>query len=197
MLERVSEEQAIGYEGVHVGMEVEVFAEGVERHDDAGDAFGAVQGGAEVLGEALMREGAKAFQEAAVALEVRAEHARDGQDVVPVRHGSQYMVEDEPGGGLDVFLVAGGAEPAALAGEGQQIFVFAMVAANAGEAARQVAAIEILVDHFRNDGAQQAVTGLVLFGVDLFEVVVVAVCTLPEGRHFGISGAIGLHGIEL
>ena len=130
-------------------------------------------------------------------LEAGPEHSRDGQDIVPVGYRRQHMIQDETGGGLDVLLVAGGAEPAGFAGEGQQVLMLAMVAVNAGEAARQVAAIEILVDHFRNDGAQQAVTGLVLFGVDLFEVVVVAVCTLPEGRHFGISGAIGLHGIEL
>ena len=32
---------------------------GVQRHDDAGNAFGAVQGGAQVLREAFVGEGAQ------------------------------------------------------------------------------------------------------------------------------------------
>ena len=42
-----------------------------------------------------------------------------------------------------------------LAGEGQQVLVFAVVTPNAREAAFQVAAVEELVDHLRNDGAQE------------------------------------------
>jgi hypothetical protein len=41
--------------------------------------------------------------------------------------------------------------------------VLAVVAAHAGEAALQVAAIEELVDDLRDDGAQEAVAGLILF----------------------------------
>jgi len=39
---------------VDMGMEVEVFAEGVWGEDDSRDAFGAIQGGAEVFGQALV-----------------------------------------------------------------------------------------------------------------------------------------------
>jgi hypothetical protein len=90
-------------------------------------------------------------------------------------------------------LVAGGAKPAALAGEGEQILVLAMVAPDAGEAALQVAAVEEFVDHLGDDGAEEAVAGLVLLGIDFLELVVVAVGALPERRLFRISGAIGLH----
>ena len=91
-----------------------------------------------------MGEGAEALEEVAVALEIGAEHFGDGQDVVAVGHGGQDVVEDEAGGGLDVFLVAGGTEPAAFAGEGEEVFVAAVVAADAGEAAVEVAAVEDL-----------------------------------------------------
>jgi hypothetical protein len=74
------------------------------------------------------------------------------------------VVQDEAGGGLDVFLVAGEAEPAASAGEGQEVFVLAMVAADAGEAAGQVATFQELVNHLGDDGAEEAVAGLVLAG---------------------------------
>ena len=57
------------------------------------------------------------------------------------------------------FWWAGGAEPAAFAGEGQEIFVLAVVAAEAGEAAVEVAAVEKLVDHLRYDRAQVAQSG--------------------------------------
>ena len=53
-----------------------------------------------------------------VALEIGAKHLGQGQDVVAVGHGRQDAGGEEGGGGLDVFLVAGGAKPAALAGEG-------------------------------------------------------------------------------
>jgi hypothetical protein len=123
---RVPKKEAVGHEGVNVGMEVEVFAEGVQGHDHARYAFGAVERRAEVFGNALVGQGAELFEEAAMALEIGPEHFRDGQDVMTVRHWGQHVVQDEPGGGLDVFLVAGGAEPAALAGEGQQVFVLAI-----------------------------------------------------------------------
>ena len=32
--------QAVGHQRVQVGVEVQILAEGVNRHDDAGDAFG-------------------------------------------------------------------------------------------------------------------------------------------------------------
>ena len=48
---------------------------------------------------------------------------------MPVRRRGHDLVEDKPGGGLDVLLVTGRAEAAALAGEGQEVLVLAMVAA--------------------------------------------------------------------
>ncbi len=93
-----SEEEAIGHEGVDMGMEVQVFAEGMKGQDDAGDAIGAVQGGAEVLGQALVGQGAEPLEEVAMALEVRPQHSGHGQDVVPVGHGRQHGVDDKPGG---------------------------------------------------------------------------------------------------
>jgi hypothetical protein len=93
------------------------------------------------------------------------------QDVVPVGDGSQDMIQDEPGGSLEVLLVAGRTEPVALAGEGQKVLVVAIVAANAGEAAGQVAAVQEFVDHLGDDGTEQAIAGLVLLGVDLHGAV--------------------------
>ncbi len=51
------------------------------------------------------------------------------------------------GDGPDVFLVAGGAEPAALAGEGQKVVKVAVVTADAGEAVH-VAGVGVEQDGF-------------------------------------------------
>jgi hypothetical protein len=98
-----------------------------------------------------------------------------------MRHRSEDTADEEGGGSLDVFLVAGGAEPAAFAGEGQEIFVLAVVAAEAGEAAVEVAAVDKLVDHLRYDRAQAAQSGLIVIGVDSDKLSEVPVGTLPEG----------------
>jgi len=138
-------------------------------------------------------QGTEALEQAPVALEIGAQHFGDGQYIVAVGHGGHHLVHDEAGGGLDVFLVPGGAEPAALAGKGQQILMLAMVAANPGESALQVAAVEEFVDDFGDDGAQGAVARLVSLRANLLELVVVAVGALPERGLFRISGAIHLH----
>ncbi len=69
-----------------------------------------------------------------------------------------------------------------------------LVAAYAGEAALEVAAVQEFVDHLGDDGAEEAIAGLVLLRIDLFELGIVAVGALPERGLFGISGAIELHG---
>jgi hypothetical protein len=48
---RRSHKQAVGYQSVDVGVEIKVFAKGVQRHDDARNPLRAVQGGAEVFAE--------------------------------------------------------------------------------------------------------------------------------------------------
>jgi hypothetical protein len=72
-----------------MGREVEVFAEGMESEDDAGDALRAVQGGAQVVSEGLLRQSTEVFEEVAVALEIGAEHFGNGQDVMAVGHGAR------------------------------------------------------------------------------------------------------------
>jgi hypothetical protein len=110
-----------------------------------------------------------------------------------MRHRRHDPIQDEPGGSLHILLVAGRAEPAAFARKGQQVLVLAMVATDAGKPAFQVAAIQELVDHFGDDGAEESVAGLMLLRIGLLELVVMAVGALPERRLFGIAGVISLH----
>ncbi len=62
---------------------------------------------------------------------------------------------------LDLLLVAGGAEPAALAGERQDIFVLAVIAADPGEPPGQVPALRQAQElrHSRNFLTTSGMTG--------------------------------------
>ncbi len=74
-----------------------------------------------------MGQGAEPLKQVPVALEIGPQHVGDGQDIVAVGYRGHHLVHDKAGGGLDIFLVAGGAEPTAFAREGQQILMLARV----------------------------------------------------------------------
>jgi len=93
---------------------------------------------------------------------------------------------------LHLLLVAGGAEPPALAGERQQVLVLAVVAAHAGEAVGEVPAAHELLDHLRDDRAQEAVLAFVNIGVDLQERVEMRVQAPPKRRGLRVAGAVDL-----
>src|ERR1035441_4714939 len=101
---------------------------------------------------------------------------------MPVRHRRQHVFQDEARGGLNILLVAGRAKPAAFTGKGQQILMLAMVAANPGETALQIATLQELVDHLRDDGPQETVARLVLLRISPLELLVVAVDALPDRK---------------
>ena len=84
-------------------------------------------------------------------------------------------------------VVAGGTEPPTLAGEGQQVFVLAVIAANAGEALFQGPALEEFFDDFRHDGAEGTQFGFVGFWVVREEGRVVTLDALPQGGFAGIA----------
>jgi hypothetical protein len=99
-----AKEQAVRHEGMDVGVEVQVFAEGVQGEDDTAYALRAIEGCPEILGDAFMRESTEFFEQAAMTLKIGAQHFGNRQDVMPVRHRRQHLVYDEFGSGLDVFL---------------------------------------------------------------------------------------------
>jgi hypothetical protein len=70
--------------------------------------------------------------------------------------------------------------------------VLAVVAAHAGEPAFKVAAVEELIDHLRDDGAQEAVARLVPFLVGVQKPVKILLEALPQGRCLGSARTIDL-----
>ena len=99
-------EEAVGDQGVEVGMEVQVLAEGVDRHDDAGQPLGQVEGGAQVFEQALVRQAAQVLEQVAVEAEVRAQHLGDSEGEMPVRDREQDRLGQQRAEELDFLLVA-------------------------------------------------------------------------------------------
>jgi len=99
-------EEAVGDQGVEVGMEVQVLAEGVDRHDDAGQPLGQVEGVAQVFEQALVRQAAQVLEQVAVEAEVRAQHLGDSEGEMPVRDREQDRLGQQRAEELDFLLVA-------------------------------------------------------------------------------------------
>ena len=87
-------------------------------------------------------------------------------------------------------MVAGGAEVAAFAGEGEEAFVAAVWALETGEAGGEVAATEEGLDGGDGGGAQRAEGSSVVFFVTGEEVVPALVDELPERRGAGAAGLV-------
>lgn len=97
---------------------------------------------------------------------------------------------DPVAGGADAALVATWAEVTALAGEGDEAFVAAVGALEAGEAGGEVATAEEGLDGGRGGGVERAEI-LAVFGFVIGEEVVPAVVDeLPEGRGAGAAGLV-------
>ena len=124
--------------------------------------------------------------------EVGAQHLGDGEGDVAVGNGKEDGLGEQGPEELDLLLVAGGAEPTALAGEREQVVFLAVVAADAGEPMLEVPAVQKLVHYLGDDGPQETVTGLVAFLVDRLEGVEMPGEALPEWRGPGLPGTINL-----
>jgi len=99
---------------------------------------------------------------------------------MPVRDRSEDALYDKGGGSLDVFLMAGRAEPAAFTGKSQESIEAAGVAMDSSEAAFEIAAIEEFMNNGLDNGTDGPLFGLVVFGITLPELSVMAVSALPE-----------------
>ncbi len=67
------------------------------------------------------------------------------------------------------FLMAGGAEVAALAGKRQQVFMAAVFACHAGKAMLQISAVKITIDYLFDIGPPKAILSGKVFVVGLNE----------------------------
>jgi len=174
-------EEAVGGEDVDVGVEKEVVAEGVDGGGGGDSTMGEVEAGAEGVAEGVGSGFKEKMEEVAAFAEDAAQHFGDGKDELAVGDGVADGGGDPCAGLEGAALVAGGAEVAGFAGEGEEVLVAAVGAEESGEACGGVAAAEEVLDVFDGRGAQGAHGGAVVFFVGGEEVVPGVVDELPEG----------------
>jgi hypothetical protein len=127
---------------VEVGVVDEVVAEGVHGGDGTDATVGKVESSAEGVLKGG-RSGVKQVGEEVASLtEDATQDSGDGEHDLPVRDIMADAGGDPAAGASDTALVAGGAEVAALAGEGEQFFVTTVRAVEAGETGGEVTAAE-------------------------------------------------------
>lgn len=186
-------QQPLGHQGMDVGVEVEILAEGVEGEEEGRASARQSQGGAKKLGQRLLRDGTEAPEEGAIAAKERAQYFGQGEDDVTVGYRQENVVHQVGGGLENLALMAGGTEPTSLAGEGDEVFVRAMVAADAGEATFEDAALKELPEDLGDDGTERAEAELVGLRIAVHEGVVVTLDTLPHRGFARVSGSVGFH----
>ena len=190
--------EAIGGEDVEVGVEDEVVAKGVQGGCGGEAAFWQIQAGTEVIAQAVGGGLEEVGEEAATFAEDAAEHFGDGKDELAVRDGVADAGGDPFGGLAGAALVAGGADVAGFAGEGEQALVAAVGAVVAGEAGGEVATAVVGLDGgdgFRTEGTHG---GLVVFLVTGEEVIPGGVDDLPKWGGAGAAWLVdGRHNCSL
>jgi hypothetical protein len=179
-------EQSVGGEDMKVRMEDEVIAEGVDG--GGGDATaGQTEAGAEGVAQAFGRGLEKEVEEVAAFAEDAAQHFRKGEHELAVRNVVADGGGDPYAGLTDAALVTGGAEVARLAGEGEELFVAAIGAMNAGEAGGEIAAPEKGADGGDGIGAQRSHGAAVMLFVAGDEIVPSVVDDLTTSMQRGFA----------
>jgi hypothetical protein len=180
-------EDAVGDERMHVGVEVDEIAEGLDEKDEAGAVRGCATPHAAVSDRAMMRLSSPS-SDRRWAKSGRISRGT-GEDIVAVRNRPQHATLDPLAVSEDALLMAAWAEVARLAGEGEQQVVTAAGAADACEAAVQIAALEKALEHAHLDGAPHAIRSAQLRKV--------ATDALPQGTRARLARAIDRRAIGL
>lgn len=141
MKHAVPGEKAIGNEGMDVRVKIELFTKSVEGRDDCGMRHFIPEGRSEIDRQTLLSGGAEVFEKDPVSQETGTEHFGECQDVMPVRNRSENTLYDKGRRSLDVFLMAGRAEPAAFTGKSAESIEPAGVAMNSSKAAFEIATV--------------------------------------------------------
>lgn len=123
-------------------MKDEVVAKGVDGGDGTDTSVGEVESGAEGILEGGDGGVEEVGEKLAAFSKNPAQNPRDGEDKLAVRHVVADACGDPGTDATNPPLVAGGAEVATLAGEGEQFFMTTVRAVEACETGGEVAAAE-------------------------------------------------------
>ena len=186
----VGGKEAVGGEDVEVRVEDQIVAKGVDGGDGTEFPVGEVEAGAECVAEGFGGGVEEVGEEVAALAEDAAQDAGDGEDELAVRDFVADGGGDPVADGADAALVAGRAEVTALAGEGEEAFVAAVGALEAGEAGGEVATAEERFNAGGGGGVERAEGLAVKFFVEGEEGVPAVVEDLPEGGGAWAAGLV-------
>jgi hypothetical protein len=99
-------EEAVSHQCVQVGVKIQILAEGVDCHDDTGQAVGQVERGTQVFEQALVRDAAQILEQVPVVPEVGPQHLGHAKGEMAVRYGKQNRLAQQRPEKLDLLLVA-------------------------------------------------------------------------------------------
>lgn len=148
-----------GRQHMHMEMPEQEVTEGLDRHDQArlsGRTTGAV---AEPRGDGIAGGECQFTRQGGLAPEDSPEQPGHGQHEMTVGHIGADFIGDEGSFGEHAPLVACRAQPALLAGEGEQVFVMTIGTPQPGEACMQVATVQECGHGGRDVGGHPSVTG--------------------------------------
>ena len=182
--------ESVGGKDVEVRVVDEVVAESVDSGDGADAAVGETEAGAEGVLESGGGGVEQVGEEVAALAEDAAQDLGDGKDELAVGDFVADGGGDPLASGTGAALVAGGAEVAAFAGEGEEALVAAIGALEAGEASGEVTAAKEGLDGGDCGGAKGTESLAVLLFVVCEEVAPAVVDELPEGRGAGAAGLV-------
>jgi hypothetical protein len=174
---------------MQVGVKVNQAAKGLDGDDPAGGGVGSEEGLVD-FADGLPREGWEALEHVAMEVEEGAETFGDGPDELAMGNESADLVGEMEAKKEGAFLGATGADAALLAGEGDEEFVPAIGATDAGEAVVEVAALEELVDGLVDDGSPITKLAGITFGIDGAEVIEVLADEAMEVGFQRLTGAV-------
>lgn len=182
--------QAVGGKDVEMRMKEEIIAESVDGGDSGEAAIGEVETGAEGFEQGVGGGFEQEMEQVAALAEDAAQDFRDGENELAVwdfvTDGGGYPL----GALADAALVAGGAEVAALAGEGEEAFVAAIRAVEAEETGGKIAAAEEIAHGGEDIGTERPHGGTVAFFIAGKEGIPSGSDDLPERRGTGAAGLV-------
>ena len=129
-------------------------------------------------------------QQLSVMEEEAAQDLRNTQYEVPVGDGLEHVRAKPLPEFHDTFLMAGWAEISSLAGEGQQPFCSAPIAANPGEAVVQVTTLQVPDDYLPEIRSPEAIALLESLLVNLLEGLEVILYALVVRGEMGLSSPV-------
>jgi hypothetical protein len=189
----VGRKRSVGDERMQGRVEVRrVGAERLDRDDKARLHVAPVEDRAEARDDSVATRTGDEPQQPPFALQDASQDPRDRQHDVPMGHSLENLGDQLLGEQGRALGLAGGAEVAGLAAEGEQVLGAAVGAADAGEARLQPAAVQVRLHRRSDHGPQRTVARLVPLLVDLHVPLEVLLEELVEGGPLGMPRPVNI-----